>query len=373
MPIRTPMRAAVAAAALAAALAGQAQAQTEAQSTAGTAAGTVISNTAQASYTVNGTPQTTRSNESRFLVDRKVNLTVVKAQPANTQVNHGEVDAVTTFRVTNTTNGTQDILLDPDQNILGILNLGTDDFDMTGLKAYVDANGNDAYDPGVDVATYIDELPADQSRTVFLVGDVPDAAAARLAIVNLHATVAEGGAPGTRGAALLPSAINTDAEIDVVFVDADSDGGGRDLARDGQARAYVAYEVGTHDVALTVTKSSRVVSDGVDALTPRALPGAVVEYCLAVRNATLGTAAANVTLTDLIPANTTYVAGSIAVGGVGGTCALGGQPQDDDDDDANDGGAYRASFDAAAKKVTAVIPTLAGGATLNASFRVTID
>ena len=63
------------------------------------------------------------------------------------------------------------------------------------------------------------------------------------------------------------------------------------------------------------------------------------------------------------------------VGGVGlaGTCVLNGQAQDDDADDANDGGIYRGSYDAATKKVTAIIPTLAGGASLNAAFRVTIN
>lgn len=352
--------------------------QASAQTVTATPAGTVVNNTAQASYTVNGTAQTTNSNTSTFVVDRKVNLTVVAAQPADTSVNLAETGAVTAFRVTNLTNAAQDFLLDPDQNLSTGVYIGTDNFDMTNLKAYVDVNGDGIYQPGTDTRTYIDELAPDASATVFLVGDVPASDLAKLAIVNLHVTVAEGGATGTQGTRLIPTdlnLLNQDAQVDVVFADGDSDGIGVDLARDGEARSYLAYAVTTNNVDLTVLKSARIVSDGVNALNPKALPGAVIEYCLAVRNATLLTPATNVTLTDVIPANTTYVPGSISVGGVGvgGACVLNGQTQDDDADDANDPGTYKGSFDTTAKKVTAIIPALPGGTTLNASFRVTIN
>lgn len=355
---------------------GQASAQTSAA--AATPAGTVVSNTALASYTVNGTAQTTSSNTATFVIDRKVNLTVVAAQAADTSVNQGQAGAVTAFRVTNLTNAVQDFLLDPDQNISTGVYVGTDNFDMTNLKAYVDVNGDGVYQPGVDTKTYIDELAPDASATVFLVGDVPASSLAKLAIVNLHVTVAEGGATGTQGTRLIPTdlnILNQDATVDVVFADNDSDGIGVDLARNGEARSYLAYAVTTSNVDLTVQKTARIVSDGVNTLNPKALPGAVIEYCLAVRNATLTTPANLVTLTDVVPANTTYVPGSITVGaaGVAGACTLNGQTQDDDADDANDGGTYQGSFDAAAKKVTAIIPTLAGGAALSASFRVTIN
>lgn len=352
--------------------------QTEAQTT-GTVAGTVVSNTAQASYTVNGTAQTTASNTSTFVVDRKVNLTVVAAQQADTSVNQGQTGAVVAFRVTNNTNGVQDFLLDPDQNILAGIYPGTDNFDMANLKAYVDKNDNGVYDPGTDTETWIDELAPDASKTVFLVGDVSASASARMAIVNLHVTVAAGGQSGTQGAALIPTnlnLLNQDNEVDVVFADNDSDGLGPDLARDGQARSYLAYVVTTTNVNLSVTKSSRIVSDGVNTLNPKALPGAVVEYCLAVRNATLTTSANAVTLTDVIPANTTYVPGSITIGlpGLLGECTLaGGEAQDDDADDANDGKVYQANYNAGNKTVTTLMPTVGGGAQLNASFRVTIN
>lgn len=344
---------------------------------AGTAAGTTISNQASASYTVNGSPQTTTSNISTFVVDRKVNFTLVADQAANTQVNLGQTGAVLSFKLTNLTNGTQDFLLDADQLVPAGIVAGTDNFDVTNLHVYVDKNGNGVYDPLVDTGTYVDELAANASVEVFVVADVPNQANANLADVDLHATVAAGGTAGTQGAALVPTdlaVVNTDNTVDIVFADNDSDGAlGIDTARNGQARAYLAYEVGTHNVALTVVKSSLVISDGVNTINPKALPGAVVQYCLTVNNATLLTAATGVSLTDVIPANTTYVPGSITVGGVGagGVCLVGGFPQNDDGSQAT--GPYTGSFNTATKTVTAGIPTLVGGTSLAASFRVTIN
>jgi uncharacterized repeat protein (TIGR01451 family) len=46
---------------------------------------------------------------------------------------------------------------------------------------------------------------------------------------------------------------------------------------------------------------------------PKALPGATVEYCIAVQN-TGSVAATSVAIEDLIPANTTFVTGSILLG-----------------------------------------------------------
>ncbi len=346
--------------------------------TTGTVAGTQINNAAQASYTVNGTAQTASSNTASFVVDRKVNLTVTTAQASNTLVNLGQAGAVTTFTVTNNTNGTQDFLLDPDQNFGTVVFTGTDDFNMNNLRAYVDANGNGVYDPGVDTATFIDELAPDATATVFLVGDVPNTSpgTTNLAIVSLHATVATGGASGTQGAALVPTdlnLINQAAQVDVVFADNDSDGIGPDIARNGQGRAYAAYEVGVRNVALTVAKSSSILSDGVSAINPKALPGAVVQYCLTVANGTLLTPANNVTLTDVVPANTTYVPGSLSIGGIGtgGVCLVNGFPQNDDGTQPL--GPYRGSYTTGTRTVTATIPTLAGGTSVAASFRVTIN
>ena len=355
---------------------------TAAQAQGQTAAGTVINNTAQASYTVNGTPQSTTSTTATFVVDRKVNFTVVTDQTGFTQVNLGQQNAVTTFKVTNTTNGVQDFILDPDQQsiALGILP-GTDDFDVTNLRVFVDANGNGVYDDGVDTATFIDELAPDASATVFIVGNVPTTTGINRAFDSLHVTVAAGGTAGTRGTALVATDLNlgnADNVVDIVFADDDSDGAlyPGDIARNGQGRAYSGYDIGTRNVALTVTKTARIVSDGVNVANPKALPGAVVEYCLVVRNATLPTPATGVALSDVIPPNTTYVPGSISLGlpgAAGVACVLAGSTEDDDANDAAETDGLTGAFDTGTRTVTAGIAAVPGGASVAVAFKVTIN
>ena len=348
-----------------------------AQSTTGTVAGTTISNTAQASYTVNGTAQTASSNTATFVVDRKVNLTVVNTDPAPVSVNLGQAGTVTTYRVTNNTNGIQDFQLFANQVVPAGILTGTDNFDLANLAIYVDANGNGTYDPGVDTATFIDELAPDVSATVFIVGDVPTTPGASRAQVGLDVAVAAGGATGTQGNLLVPTPlniINQDNEVDVVFADNDDDGVlGYDIGRNGRAWAYGQYAITVTNVALTVTKSALVLSDPVNLLVnPKAIPGATVQYCLTVANGTLLTPASGINLTDVVPANTTFVPGSIQVGGIGaaGVCLLNGQPVNDD---GSTTGPYTGNFNAATRTVTATIPLLLGGTSLAASFRVTVD
>jgi uncharacterized repeat protein (TIGR01451 family) len=336
---------------------------------AGTIAGTVISNTASVSYTVNGATQTTTSTTSTFVVDLKANFTVVVDQTGYTQVNLGQTAAVTSYRLTNTTNGTQDFLLDANQTFLSLGLPGTDNFDMLNLKVFVDVNGDGIYEPTIDTATYVDELAPDAHVEIFLVGDVPTTAGAQLAQVNLHATIAAGGAPGTKGAALVPSVsiANADNTVDVVFADDDDDGPLNlgDTANNGQGRAYSGYQVATSALNLTVTKTARVLSDGVSLTFPKAIPGATVEYCLTVTNSTLLTPANGVTLTDILPSAVTYVPGTLTYGapGVPGVaCNL--LPTTIPD---------VTGYNGTTKTVTATIPSVAGGTSQAAAFQVTIN
>jgi uncharacterized repeat protein (TIGR01451 family) len=334
----------------------------------GTAAGTQISNTASVSYTVNGTANTTSSNTASFVVDKKVNFTVALDQAGNTQVNLGQTGAYVKFKVTNTTNSTQDFWLDPDQAILsvGILTGSGDDFNITGMKAYVDSNGNGVYDAGVDTQEYIDELAPDASIAVFLVGDIPNTNGINQAQVSLHVLAAAGGTSGSKGALLIASdlsLLNSDTTVDIVFADDDSDGIANlgDVARNGQGRAYGAFDIGNRNVALTVTKSALVLSDGYS-LVPKAIPGATVQYCLLVANGTLLTGANNVVLTDVIPNGTTYVAGSVSMGVPGGTCILAGTPIADS-----------TAFNASTKTVSVNVGTVGGLGSVAVAFKVTIN
>ena len=339
---------------------------------AGTVAGTNIDNSATVSFSVGGgAPQSVPSNTARFVVDRKVNLAVAEVGGTPTLVSLGSTDQVTTFTVTNLTNAVQDFRLDPDQQNVSIPLLGVDNFDMTSLRAFVDSNGNGTYDAGVDTATYIDELAPDATVTVFIVANVPNVAGENVAIVSLNAVAAAGGTPGTRGADLVATSLlaaDSPTTVDVVFAD---DTGLLDQPRNGAQRAFDSYKIAT--AAVSMAKTSKVLSDPINLLVnPRAIPGATMEYCLTVNNAGPGTVNA-VSITDNVPANTTYVANSLVVGPAGalGVCVAGGTSEDDNTTGADESDPYGGSLDGTT--VLATLPSITPLVPLAASFRVTVN
>lgn len=350
---------------------GTASAQT-APGPAGTAAGTTISNTAQASYTVNGVQQTASSTAATFVVDLKANLTVAPLG-GNTPVTIGESGAVLKFTVTNNTNGTQDFLLSHVQSFLGGVFAG-DNFNVGNVRIIVDSDGDNKY-TAADTATYINELGADQTKTVFIVADVPADQAAALASVTLIAQIAQGGDATKAGDPLVSNVLtaNRDGVVDVVF--ADNDSGFGDAAFNGYGRSTLGYEITTRNVDLTIAKTSTIVSDPINGtLLPKAIPGAFVRYCLIVRNATVATPARNVNVTDFIPANTIYDPGSISVGGIalGGECVTDGVTLTDAGATVLPVSGITGSFDDAIKQVKVTIPTLTSLLPVAVSFRVKI-
>jgi uncharacterized repeat protein (TIGR01451 family) len=340
---------------------------------AGTVAGTNINNTATVNYSVGGATQTpVTSNTATFVVDRKVNLAVTEVGGATTTISYGSVNQVTTFQVTNLTNATQDFRLAASQQAsLALTLLGlTDNMDMSNVRVFVDANNNGTYEAGTDTATYIDELAPDTSKTVFIVADAPASGAANgTAGVGLTAISATGGTAGTLGADLAATVgADNPATVDIVF--ADTVAGPLDAQYDGKQSAIDAYAVAATTV--TFAKSATIISDPVNLLvTPKAIPGAVVEYCLKVANTGLN-AATGLTITDSIPANTTYVANSLYVGGtVLLTACVADGTHYNDTGAAGSGATMGGGSDGT--NVTAYIPSLAAGVTTTARFRVTLN
>jgi uncharacterized repeat protein (TIGR01451 family) len=336
-----------------------------------TAAGTTINNQASVSYSVGGSPQSVNSNTASFVVDKKVNLAVAEVGGTATKVSIGSTDQVTTFTVTNLTNSTQDFRLVADQQTISIPLLGTDDFNVTSMRVFVDSNGNGTYDPGVDTATFIDELAPDATKTVFIVANIPNTQGIHTAIVGLDAIVAAGGSSGSLGADLVATSLLTADSpntVDIVFAD---DAGLLDQLRDGQMWAFDAYTVDT--AAISMTKTARVISDPYNLLVnPKAIPGATIEYCLTIANAGPGTATA-VNVADAVPANTTYVSNSLTVGGlgVGGQCVLNGTIEDDNATGADESDPYGGSFDGTT--VRATLPSVLPNVPLTVAFRVTVN
>src|SRR5690348_9406371 len=116
---------------------------------AGTTAGSTITNTATVNYQVGGISQNATTASDTLTVDRKVNLTVAEVGNTTTTVTPGQTAAVTTFSVTNTSNAVLDFSLAAVQPVGGTAaHGGTDSFDATNVKIYVDTNGNGTYDAG---------------------------------------------------------------------------------------------------------------------------------------------------------------------------------------------------------------------------------
>jgi uncharacterized repeat protein (TIGR01451 family) len=331
---------------------------------AGTTAGSTITNTATVNYQVGGVAQTAINASNNITVDRSITLTVAEVGSATTSVAPGASAQVTTFTVTNTSNDTLDLGLTVAQIAGGTAaHGGSDNFDLTGLGAFVDTNGNGTYDAGTDLAaTFLDEVAADASRTVFLVGAVPIAQVnGDVAGVTLTAQARASGSAGSQGAVIAETAGANTAGMDTVFADAAGPVAG-DAARDGRASDDDDYTVSAP--TLTVSKQSRVVSDPINGSTnPKLIPGAIVEYCIVVANAAGGAAATSVAISDPLPAQTTFVAASSFLNGTytgtipTGTCNL----------DGTAGGSVTAGT------LNGTLGTVAAGTTRTLYFQVTIN
>jgi len=136
---------------------------------------------------------------------------------------------------------------------------------------------------------------------------------------------------------------------------------------DGQAIAIWDVTFCNPVALLGVTKVSTLISDPTNGTTnPRAIPGAVMEYCILVQNPGSGTAT-NVVGTDTIPAALTYIAGSITSGA---TCGAATTAEDDNATGADESDPFGASVSGTV--LTATAATLGPSAGFALKFRATI-
>lgn len=340
----------------------------------GTAPGTDIMNTVNVNYQVGSVAQTAVSASNTFKVDRKIIFSLVEAATTGTTtVSPGQTEQVARFQITNTSNDTLDFSLAGIQQATATnaAHGGQDGFDLASVAYFVDANGNGTYEPATDTATVVDNLGLDQSRFIFAVGNVPlSATNGQIAGVQLTATALE----STGGAitAVGDTTVNGATTVETVFADTVKTGiGGASAARDGIEVATDSFTVSA--AVLTVFKSSRVISDGVSASNFKTIPGAVVEYCISVANASGGAAATNISISDVVPTNTTFVPASIRINGtvttpgVGQSCS-GGVAASDSAADA-DGG----SFGTPANTVAGSLSNITGGTSSALIFHAIIN
>jgi uncharacterized repeat protein (TIGR01451 family) len=321
----------------------------------GTSAGSTIQNNVNVTYNVGGVTQNAETASDTFTVDQRVNVNVNFVGSATT-VNPGQDGAAIAFDVTNLSNSAVDLAL------ATTLRNGTAG-NIDNILIYRDTNGDrvlDAAEIAAGPITFLDEIGSSATGvtvSVIVVADIGlDAVNADSFDVALTANAHEAGAVGL-GDELVESATNT-VGVDTVLFDGQGD---IDMERDG-----AFSDTGTYTVAgavVTVAKSSRVVSDPVNfENNPKAIPGATVEYCITVANASGATVATDVSVTDDLPFDVTYIANSTFVDGdascangtLGGDFSTGTGPNGED-------------------QVLGDLSNVEGGQTRSLYFRVLID
>jgi uncharacterized repeat protein (TIGR01451 family) len=330
---------------------------------ASTQAGSTITNNVTVNYQVGGFSQTAATASDTLTVDRKVALTVAEVGTSTTTVSPGQTAAVTTFTVTNNSNATLDFALTGAQLATGATGAhsNTDSFDATNLKIYVDSDSSGTFNSGDQEVSYLDELAGDGgSKTVFVVVNIPTGlSTGAVAGVTLQATSQSGGTSGSQGTDLVATSGANTAGMDTVFADAIGAATG-DGARDGKHSAMDDYTVLA--AALSVVKSSKIISDPVNGTTnPKFIPGATIEYCIAVSNAAGSATATGINISDSVPLEVTYLSAyGIFVNGTvdgSGQCVA----------DGSAGGSFGSGI------VAGTLTDLSAGTTRTLRFRATIN
>lgn len=260
---------------------------------AGTLAGTDIANTASVSYELEGTPLTQESNTVTISVAEILDVTVVLVSPQQS-VSAGDTGQAVIFTVTNTGNGQEAFSLVVDNA------LGGDDFDpiQATPNVYFDSDGSGDFSAGD--APYVagtgdPDLAPDASVTIIVVNDIP-----------------AGVANGDRGtSALTAAAVTGSGAPGTVYGGAGTNGVDAVVGASGAAATATA-EYLVSDVALVLDKTA-LVTDPFGGDQP--VPGATISYTVTAQVTGTGTAV-GVVVEDQIPANTTYVPGSLALNGV---------------------------------------------------------
>jgi uncharacterized repeat protein (TIGR01451 family) len=254
----------------------------------GVAAGTSINNTAQVTYNV-GTVSTTATSNTATVTVAEILDVVVTLQTPSVSVSAGDTAQELVYRVTNTGNGPEDFRL-----VMTSV-LGGDDFDPTAAtpSIYFDTDASGDLSPG-DTAYVVGSndpaLAADGFVTVLVVNNIPGTVVdGNRGFSRLTADARTGtGAPGTAYAG--QGVGGTDAVVGLTGADSEATG---------------QYLVA--GIAINAVKSQVVVDQFGGA---RPVPGARINYSIAVSATGTGTATSSV-FTDNIPANTTYVPGTL--------------------------------------------------------------
>jgi uncharacterized repeat protein (TIGR01451 family) len=259
----------------------------------GVPAGTSIDNTAQVTYQVGAVNATATSNTSSVMVAEILDV-VVTLQTPSVPVLAGATQRAMLFRVSNTGNGAETFRL----QMTSVL--GGDEFDPTAAapSIYFDSDASGDLSPGdvpYTAGSNDPVLNADAFVTVLVINDIPGGVTdGNRGFSRLTATSRTG--TGTPGASFAgQGSSGTDAVVGTTGGDSEATG---------------QYLVA--GIAVNAVKSASV-ADQFGGTRP--VPGARINYTIVVSASGTGTAAASV-FNDDIPANTTYVPGTLRLNSV---------------------------------------------------------
>lgn len=251
---------------------------------AGTLAGTDIQNAATVNYKVNAIAQSALMASETVKVDRVITATASLLSANFPTVYPGQQNVALPFRITNTSNA-------PVSIAPGYTQLITSSFYPGYTQTFLD-DGDGLFDPAKDKIATIDSTdlpvtPPDGSVVVFLVINVPATAGNdERSIYRAKFYIRE---PNLTGSAvtqyIIPSSGPNTAAVDTVVVD------------DVVELTPVGFRAAA--ATITTTRSNRVVWDPANGTTnPKAIPGAIIEYCLALNNEAGSADADDVVATD---------------------------------------------------------------------------
>lgn len=298
----------------------------------GALAGTVIETTAEASYELGGASFNVTSNTVQLQVDELIDvaLAALDATPVKA-LSAGE--GVLTFALTNTGNGPEAYVFAADPAVSG------NAFDAVVTGIATDSNGNGVFDPGVDpvlpLPATTEPIPPQASRTTFVLFRLPAdlAAGARSKITLTARAVTGSGAPGTS------------------FAGAGEDGSNAVLGASG-GQAVATGEIVAGASRVTLAKSA-TITDPFGGTA--AVPNATITFAITAQ-VSGSEPVDDLVISDVIPAGTRYLDGSLSLNGATITDAAGDGPGE-----------------ASAAGITVSLGTIAAGATNTVAFAVVIE
>lgn len=288
---------------------------------AATPAGTLISNIAIVNYTISGTPQTPMASlAANVLVDEVIQPVLTCQSLPNVAVNSPGINDVLTYLLTNGGNGSESFSIArtngplplPAGNYTPINSIAYDPLNTPTGAIFLETNNVAGFQPGADLA-YVSGvndpvIAAGKGLAVYVLSDTSNVPANAQGDVLLTVTSRTVGAAG---AAVATRLLGVGDNL--------GNGAGNAIVVTPRAEAAATCSYIATGLGFVMNKSVLSVADPLGGVL--LMPGAVMTYQITVSLNGVGTATGLV-VSDPIPANLTYVPGSIAVGGVAMTDAV---------------------------------------------------